>query len=236
MIRIGNWPQAIVLFSISFFIFFIIACGGGGSSSNDDTSPADNNLYGIWKGTIRKIEDLDAVFVLYEGDMKGTDSEGNYYSGTYTYTDGSFSATIVNSEEEMVITGSASYQNKIDATYESTTGATGAFSLNFNKDLYYRDSSFELLSGQWSSDGANFSIDTTGGITGTLTTCQLSGAFTIIDNDRNLYVLDVDLTQCEYQGQYSGLAILDDKDAQNNMLIAIFSKDNTRAFMVGYRQ
>ena len=244
MIRIGNWSRAMVILFFLFFVVSVIACGGDSSSGkdspkNDDNSPTANNLTGIWTGTIGKAEDVDATFALYEGEIKGRDFENKFYAGTYTFTDGRFSATVYNAEEKMVISGSASDQNKIDATYESTTGATGALALIFNEDLYHRDSSFELLSGEWSSDTSNYSIDTAGGITGTFfDTCQLSGTFAIIDKNRNLYVLEADLTQCEYQGQYSGLAILDDGDTQNDMFVAVLStaNDQTLALMSAHRQ
>lgn len=248
MVRIGNWSRAIIILFSLFFVVSVIACGGDSSSSkdspkNDDNSPTANNLNGIWTGTIGKAEDVDATLALYEGEIKGVDSEKKFYAGTYTSTDGHFSATIYyNSEDKMVISGSASDQNKIDATYESTTGVTGDLTLIFNKDLYYRDSSTELLSGEWSSDTSNYSIDTAGSITGTFSnTCQFSGTFAIIDKKRNLYVLEADLTQCEYQGQYSGLAVLDDGDAQNDLLIAVLSTTNDQSIiriirMIEHRQ
>jgi hypothetical protein len=111
---------------------------------------------------------------------------------------------------------------------------TGALTQSFNQNLYYRDSSFTLFSGEWSNKGEIFSIDTAGGITGTFKNCQFSGTFAIIDNDRNLYVLDADLAQCEYRGQYSGLAI--DDDAQNDLLIAVLSNDQYYISMAIYRQ
>lgn len=116
---------------------------------------------------------------------------------------------ITNGNTNVDIVGSASEQDQITATYTNSNGKTGDLALAFDSDVYDKSSSFEILSGEYASDQSNYSIDAYGGLTGTfLGDCQVSGTFSIIDPEHNLYCLDLDLSECDYEGQYSGLAAI----------------------------
>ena len=126
-----------------------------------------------------------------------------------------------------------SWQNQISATYTTSSGETGDITLAFDSDRYNRSSSFELLSGEYVSDQSTYSIDKLGGLTGIfLGECQVSGTFSILDSEHNLYGLELDLSQCDAAGQYSGLAEIEDNDT----LIAILFGGSSRLSLKGTRQ
>ncbi len=234
MSRIAKCSCMKVALSLFFFMVSFLACGSGGSTPSGDINlTGDVNLDGIWRGTYGKTaENKRFASLMYDGEIKIVTEDNIFYAGTYSTTNGNFSATIYNANAEIEITGTATAQYQIDATYKSTASDTGNLTMQFNNDLYQRESSFELLSGDWSGTTSNFSIDETGYLTGNIGSCQISGTFSIIDQECNLYILDTDLSHCQQEGQYHGLAALRDADGvrNNNGLIGITFNDQLRLF------
>ncbi|WP_419661112.1 uncharacterized protein Dvar_15330 [Desulfosarcina variabilis str. Montpellier] len=217
-----------------FFIIaiMVVACGGGDDDGND---PVINNanLDGIWLGSYGDRSTV-VYFFMNDGEMYGFDENGTIYDGDYTVSDSddNFSASIQSVAADIEITGSGSEQGQINGTYVSSNGNTDDLKLAFDSD-YNNPSSFELLAGEYAYEETNFSIDTDGGVTGTLYgECQISGAFSIIDSEHSLYGLDLDLSQCEVEGQYNGLARIDGDD----ICVAVFANTSYKLFMSGDRQ
>lgn len=220
MSKISRWfcGKGIVLFMITAIAF--VACGGGDDGEDD---PVENNanIDGIWAGSYDS--STDVTFYMNDGEIVGVDENDASYTGSYTFstTDDNFSANVKNANAEFEIVGSASERSQITATYTSSNGNTGDLSLSFDSSDYDKASSFEILSGEYASDQSDYSIDTYGGLTGTfLGECQISGTFSILDSEHNLYGLYLDLSGCDYEGQYSGLAAIvgDDTDLLKSIL------------------
>ena len=188
-----------VAFSLFLFTVSLLACGSGGSTSSGDFNPPGNtNLDGIWRGTFEETaENRRVSSLMYDGEIIIVTEDNVLYAGTYSATDGSFSASVHNNNEELAIAGTATGQNHIDGTYESSSGNTGNVTLQFNNDLYNRNSSFELLSGDWAGSVSNFYVNESGYFTGSIGPCHISGTFSLTDQECNLYLLDADISQCQ---------------------------------------
>ena len=233
MSKISRWfcGKGVVLFMIIAMAF--VACGGGDDEGDD---PVENNanIDGIWTGSYDS--STDVRFFLNDGEIVGVDENDASYTGSYTFsaTDDKFSANVKNSNAEFELVGSASERSQITATYTSSNGNTGDLTLSFDSSDFDKSSSFEVLSGEYASDQSTYSIDTYGGLTGTfLGECQITGTFSILDSEHNLYGLDLDLSGCDYEGQYSGLAAIvgDDTD----LLMSVLSGPVNMGFSA-YRQ
>ena len=219
MIKISRWlcGKGIVLFMITAMA--LVACGGGDDGGDD---PVENNanIDGIWTGSYDS--STDVRFFMNDGEIVGVDENNAPYTGSYTFsaTDDNFTANVKNGTAEFELVGSASERSQITATYTSSNGNTGDLTLSFDSSDYDKSSSFESLSGEYASNQSNYSIDNYGGLTGTfLGACQISGTFSILDSEHNLYGLDLDLSGCDYEGQYSGLATIVGDDTYHLMSI-----------------
>jgi hypothetical protein len=211
----------------------IIGCGGGSSSSESDIGPQGGDpskLNGIWVGYYGD-EDIGIILLLKDSEIYAGDGKGITYFGNYTYSNtGEFASTISNSNVDIQISGTAAAQDKIEATYTSSNGNKGNTTLNFSQNYYNRASAFELLTDQWSYDQSAYSIDPAGSLSGTYNgRCEITGAFSIIDPEKNLYMLDADLTQCDIEGQYNGLVFLYETDTvQNSKFFGVIANDQTK--------
>lgn len=223
------------------FLFFalslaLMGCIFDTSSSGSRIGPQGGDpseLNGIWSGNYGD-DNISIIFLLKEGEIYALDDNGIAYFGNYTYSNaGEFSTTLSNSNVDVQVIGTASAQNMIEATYTSSNGNNGNATLNFRPDLYNRTSAFDLLVGQWSSGRSAYSIDSAGGLSGTLGTlngeCQIAATISIIDSEKNLYLLDADLTQCQIEGQYNGLVFIADRDTvQNSRFFGAISNDQIK--------
>ncbi|WP_419658905.1 uncharacterized protein Dvar_77680 [Desulfosarcina variabilis str. Montpellier] len=223
--------KGLFLFLIISMTFF--ACGG---DDDEGGEPETNNvsLDGIWSGSYGQ-SDTKIMFFMNDGEIYGVDENSDLYSGDYSLSnvDDNFSASIQGVGIDIEITGSASEQNQISATFTTSDGNTGDITLAFDSVRYNRSSSFELLSGEYVSDQSTYSIDKLGSLTGTFCDeCQVSGTFSILDSEHSLYGLELDLSQCDAAGQYSGLAEIKDNDT----LIAILFGGSSRLSLKGYKQ
>jgi len=233
MIKINRWflGKGLFLFLVISMTFF--GCGG---DDDEGGEPETNNmsLDGIWSGSYGQ-SGTKIVFFMNDGEIYGVDENSDLYAGDYSLSnaDDNFSASIEGVGIDIEITGSASEQNQISATFTTSNGNTGDITLAFDSDRYNRSSSFELLSGEYVSGQSIFSIDNNGGLTRTfLGECQVSGTFSILDSEHSLYGLELDVSQCDAEGQYSGLAEIKDNDT----LIAILFDGSSRLSLKGYKQ
>ena len=76
------------------------------------------------------------------------------------------------------------------------TGETGSFSLAYNRDLYERESSFDLLRGQWDGGSDSLSITVDGRFIGELRGCPVDGSFSLIDSRYNAYEGRISFSAC----------------------------------------
>lgn len=236
---------AMILFCILTVAFFV-SCGGGGKTSpqtiDDDDSGADDQISsdatGIWNGTFEETNDeiFSGIAILYASEIRliSEDAEA-IYLGTYSVNGASFSATLDGYEmggshfTTTQINGTFA-EDYIDGTFTTSDDTSGTFSFSFDT-IYNRDTSFELLAGEWSYSDSDYtfdiSIDSFGAVSGSNSNgCIMTGAFSLIDPSRNLYALDADVSQCEdVDGQYDGYAITIDESMENDTLLFIITND-----------
>ena len=220
MNQLRVWLRVKIVFLMIVSILSFVACGSGDNDSQsaegdtgENETIENSNLNGIWYGTINPDGDAATDVAAFMNDGEIFILGGCIEAGTYTYSQDNFHATVCTSATEAEITGNKSDQEEITATYRySNSTTTGNIVFELQTDTYNRPSSFNRLSGEWASDEieqSKYSIDAEGGLTGTfMESCQISGVFSIIDPEHNLYNLDVDLSQCEFEGQYHGLVAL----------------------------
>lgn len=213
---------------------FLMACTDDDPDTDPGPKPLDrSSLNGIWGGEYGD-NDEPIIFLLRDGDIfvfSSEDGDQAVYTGSYTYSDqNTFRTTIQNSAATIEAKGTATAENQIEVTYTSSNGSTGKANLTFSDNYYNRNSSFELFSGQWSSEVTDYSFDTSGGMTAHQDGCRMNGAISIIDPEHNLYVIDTDVTQCgNDDGQYNGLSYLYDTDAgQNQSFLGLVCNDETK--------
>jgi hypothetical protein len=241
MVPIYKCPRVTVVLLIIFIALSFIACGDSDEDSKDKESPTDNaKLNGIWAGSYGN-DATDIILLLNNGEIYAVDDD-SAYAGTYSYSTAAdkFTVNAQNANTVIELNGTATEQRQIEATYTSSAGKTGNLTLDFRDTLFNRASSFELLSGEWASERSNYSIDDEGHLTGTYVgDCQISGTFSIIYPEQNLYALDADITQCETEGQYNGLAYLyvSGTDQYGGLLAVIVNEQTKHSPLVwGERQ
>jgi hypothetical protein len=238
MIQIKMRPHLLVALLLILLAASLSACNTDDSDSGGDTPPETRNekLNGSWIGEYGA-EKTRIFFLMNDGDIHAFDEKNKIFAGSYTYTtpDGAFTSTLHSSTGTIdIVEGTASEGDRLDGTYTRAGGQTVDVAMQFDADINIKASSLELLSGQWASEGSSCVIDKDGGTTGTfLDTCTINGVFSIIDANYNLYVFDADLTDCEGEGQYHGLAALVDNDnVQNSQLIAVASDSKNEHFLI----
>jgi hypothetical protein len=237
MIQIKTRPHLLVALLLSVLVLSLIACSSNDNDSGGNISPEthNENLNGVWRGEYGA-ERTRIFFLMNDGEIHVFNENNDIFAGSYTYTTpgGAFTSILYSSIGTFEIVGTASEGDRIDGTSTRADGEAVNVAMQFDEDIYNRASSFELLSDQWASDRSSYAIDGNGGITGTfLGTCTITGVFSIIDANYNLYQIDADLIDCEREGQYHGLAALVDNDnVQNNMLIAVCSDSENQRMMI----
>ena len=227
---------------ISVLLPALIGCNSSssysGATSDEQTAI---NPAGIWLGTQSVIEknaagevvaDLfDMKTIIYDGQFFGISEEANIlFSGTYEM--GENGRMIVDGRDDgnhryrtyTVSEGGTSWVNGIAALQFHDNGT---FSGRFQNDayqegelqsrystLYEKGAALESLTGEYTSETMNLTIDASGQILGTKSGCELSGQISLPDENVNIYRLDYTLTApasggcAEKGGQYSGLGIV----------------------------
>jgi hypothetical protein len=129
------------------------------------------------------------------------------------------------------LSGTVIEQSSITGTFSTSYGTNGTVTLAFD-DIYNRSSSLLFLEGNWSyadrfynltltvnSDGVFFAQDTEG--------CILSGKFSILESDHNLYDIDLTVQSCGvFDGNYDGFAGFFDDVTTNDSLQVVVSNAN----------
>lgn len=231
--------------SLVLLMLLVSACGGGGSSTDLNQPPVTNESPGgIWSGLDSSGRDIIAIVTetgrfhfinedLSQGSGTLTMSNGNQLSGSFllvtqlgfTFPDGttsancSFTGTVIERQTVTAAvdcTTTAGLQNQVTATlaYE---------------DLYDRDSSLALISGNYQGVQEVFNVAADGTIfsQNAGTSCVINGQVTIINSAFNAY--DVEFTYSNCVGQaailngssFSGLALLDNTVVPEELGIAV---------------
>lgn len=220
----------------------VVSCGGGSDSS---PSPVVNeNPEGIWTGTFTEsgMGTYVVDMLVYNGEIIGLSTDASaIFVGTYTVSGNSITADVKayaiggGPYATSVITGTFSEQSQFDATFSSTyissgTTSTGSITLTYDS-IYDRSSSLAMLEGTWSeTDGAytiTADVDAFGSLSGTDTAgCGYSGVISILDPNKNLYGIDIDVSTCSsFNGSYDGFAVLTDTTTQNDTFVYTVSND-----------
>jgi hypothetical protein len=232
MVLNNKWSRVLIVFLLFGIVISLLACGDSDGDNKEKQSQTDRaKLNGIWAGDIDNNDDNVLILILNNGEVFAVDNDDSY-AGTYTYSaeNEKFTASVQNANVTVELSGTASEQAQIEASFTNSFDKTGSIALDFRDALFKRASSFELLSGEWASEESNYSIDTVGHLTGTyMGDCQITGTFSILDPERNLYALDADITQCETEGQYNGLAYLyNSENYRSEGFLAIIVNDQSK--------
>jgi len=232
----------------------LYACGGGGGGGGATAPtptvppppppPVPTNMGGIWEGTSntsglilnfagvitenrvgRFFDDNGTQYIL--SNISGNDGNvaidftavaqfGFVFLDGSTLTTGSLTGTVVE-------------RTSFNGNYSIATGESGTISLTYNS-IYDRDSSFDKLTGMWDEDGFGiltfnpdgsfFEQDTFG--------CVFDGQASIIDPAYNVYSLTMTVSLCGAgsDGDYSGLGVLTDFNATDDVFIVQLNSDN----------
>lgn len=223
--------------------FFVAACGGGGGGGGGGGAVAtDESPGGLWRGTVTSVENgttYQAVALITEaGEARFITSDGEQTVGNIAVDGTSFTATLTSyaplgsvfsTNGQVSISGTASGTIQERSTFSGTASFSGSSTATFNftyESAYSRGSSLATIAGTYSeSDGAGYTetyvIDSNGTFTGSDTEgCQLVGDVRILNSSYNLYRIDFTVTSCGVlNGDYSGLAALDDDVTQNDTLV-----------------
>jgi len=230
-----------------------LGCGGGGGGGSSGSggsgasppppAPVPTKAGGNWEGT----SNSSGLTLGFNGVVTES-NEGRFFDDDLTQyiitnisgNDGSitinFTAVTQNgfvfSDGSTVTTGSLTgtvvERTSINGNYSIATGESGTISLTYNSQ-YDRDSSLSKLSGMWNEndfgiltfdpDGSFFEQNTFG--------CVLDGQASIIDSAFNVYSLTMTVSLCgaEWNGPFSGLGVLTDFNATDDMFVVQMNSD-----------
>ena len=209
-----------------------------GTFTADGAAPISNQVIGIVS------ENLDAQFPVllssqlhYAGQVS---VDGTSLTGTLTEYRGAFRRfSGVDGVSSVALDGSVTTADSIVATLTTDSGSA-QLDLSYGA-LYEAGSSLALTAGVWSFGEAflgggayavTLDIDANGGLFGNDSDgCIFSGAVSIIDDRYNAYRASVRIDNCgDFDGDYSGLAFLSDRDAGRLNALALSVSNDVFAF------
>ena len=177
---------------------------------------------------------------VYSGNI-GT--SGDNLSATLTgYAPSGFSFPNKTSVSNVSISGTFTQFSTAQGTY-SGGGDNGTFSLNYQTALYEQPASISIVNGTWSDAGGPVGavvhtviVDSTGKITGGDTTgCIYSGNVNIPNSSRNIYSVNMGISNCPESGSYAGLAYYNNSGGSKSFTYAISGNAGAMAGIL-YRQ
>ena len=167
------------------------------------------------------------VFVLHDGRILAFDSSSNgsilFASGTYSLDGNDLTGRIsgvssagfrVRSFINSALSGIVTEENWIDLEFAHNDGTQHNVRLQFD-NLYDRRSSLSMWQGVWERVASGVTlwtvtVDADGALSGKMSDgCELTGDLSILEAAHNLYDLQVTVTSCSSEGDYSGFAYLE---------------------------
>ncbi|MEN8141458.1 MAG: hypothetical protein ABFR97_09575 [Thermodesulfobacteriota bacterium] len=228
------------------------ACGGSSGSSSGSSAP-NASPGGIWSGQITYIESGQTIpaygFCTEAGELRFLSEDGEQTTGVVTVSGNSFTATITSYAplgyvfppyNTTVLSGTASgninERNALtgSAVFMGQTAST--FSLSY-EPIYERGSNLADIAGTYTVNELNYSstytIDSNGVLTGNNSDgCQIAGTVGIIDNNYNMYRINMTVSACNMNDTYIGLAALLDEGGGENDTLAISVSGNSYVLSV----
>ena len=229
---------------ISTLILIISACSS--SDSGDSIAPSSVPA-GIYSGTITPTggtPDRAIALITSNGNAAIVDIDtiesfiGRISASSFTGT--LYSTTTVPATGQVTIISN----NVFSGTYSSSIGG-GTFAMLADPNLYNRPSSLSKLVGTWidsvftnitgtttwviQSDGS-FTVASTASCTGT-------GNFSVFNPSDNEYNLTLNIANCpDFNGTYSGFAVLSDTTFTEDTLSLIFSNGTNGGILEPIKQ
>jgi hypothetical protein len=218
--------------------------GGDGNTGGSDPVITGKITDGIWIGTYTiNGTDTDFDVVIYDNQLFGfTSSLG--YEGVLTLDNTSISGTL----NEYINTGELSGTVSIDGTVVENTSITGSlgdagatfatFELSMDA-LYDRTASGSKIAGTWLITAGTYTLTFVimdyGTFDGSDTSgCIFEGEYSVPDASHNIYQITYMVSNCgSNNGDYSGLALLDDYDAGTDNAL-VFTSVTTDYLNIGY--
>ncbi len=216
-------------------VFIVIAVLTGCVDSEDSDSSTDNTPAGIYQGTITPTPGLPAATALITSAGDIAIIADDITVGLIGVISGSAisGSLFTNSPPPVPTSGriTSVSGNDIAGSY-STTSGSGLFALTADPDLYERGASLAKLEGTWDDltlilgDGTpTWEIEPSGSfILSTTGSCDGYGVFSLIDETKNEYSLDLTVTNCDtLDGVYAGIAYLFDTTGTDDSLFLIYT-------------
>lgn len=238
------------MFSFVLACILLTACGGGGSdggsgiSSSTSPSFSNENLSGLWDGTITENGLTYAVRGLLFDENPNDGLPADFYAisldaeaiylGALTLSGNNFTGSagmyVIGGEffDQTTLTGVGNAKGTIQATGTSNSGVS-SISLNYDAS-YDQPSSFDIVTGIWNTydafgnitstmtvqDNGSFSGDNTAG-------CQFNGDFSIINSSQNLYLFTLSYFGCVSEGYVAeGYASFFDDNSINGRIETVY--------------
>jgi hypothetical protein len=188
-------------------------------------------------GRFRLISVDSMVQMAGSAPVDGTSLSGSgraYADAGATWLDNS---TAVDVEIEAVI----SERSSLSGAWSTSSSESGAFEFVYDS-LYERAVTLALIEGMWTAfdDLGNptvtFTIDNSGSFSGqNAQGCNSLGQFSIIDARYNLVSVQNAITDCAIAGDYSGLALIGDLFAPNDVMVLSLDSGE-QAILLGFER
>lgn len=231
----NGWRQMVVVILIAM----LLGCSGGSSAPSTAAGDGDGNgqgpqselgnANGIWQGIRRESDQgFDHLFVLLiNGEMVARSQAANLiYQAEYTIEGERIAGDVRRwnvAEERFDATGTMggtfSAQSGIaaDLVFDSGSGCSMTLEIHPADDRPPAPHFADIV-GAWADDDGieigMIEIDAHGTIRGMdRNRCIYDGVVSMQDPSKNLYIIDIDVTECgDLSGSYGGFAVLRDED------------------------
>lgn len=194
--------------------FGLSGCGGGDSGENGTAVGVNAN--GLWSGTqtINGV-DYDISAIVYNQKIYGYSLQGfTMFSGAYTISsDNKLVSTYKNYDgygsysSDGSLTGTVVEKQTLTGLFSNTLNQTGTISASYNL-VFEKPASLDYISGTITNTTQNFSISSSGAVSGTSNGCDILGQVTVPDTKVNIYNVNYTLSNCSYSGNYSGFGTI----------------------------
>jgi hypothetical protein len=229
-------------------VIFITACGGGdgGSSSSSNGFTASGSPDGFWNGIYTTDSDyqfLSSALITSNGKVGIDLGNGVVFIGTVETIGNEITIlgheSIASSALITIIANATSKQtlNAVVTRGSYAISTDDSFSFTYD-DIYERSSSIDKLSGTWSASFYYFgstaqdwtiTVESDGSFTGTASVFDVTGSFSLIDENKNEYQVNLTMynpiPSYTLNGDYVGFAtLLDDEAVDDTLLIFLDSE------------
>ncbi|PLX69263.1 MAG: hypothetical protein C0602_07560 [Denitrovibrio sp.] len=227
---------------ITIILLTISIAGCMGTSDETSARSKPQSPSGIWIGTQYILNDsvYDMKSIIYDGRIIGmSEDAGVMFAGTYEMKEGRFlvsdgqpnSSTtyklydLYNNNNVFAIGmvgANVDQRNRIKGSFLNDANQEGEIDLSYT-ELYEKTVSVADIQGNWSTSRIDISIDEDGIIAGTLDNCAIDGEASTPEQGRNIFAINITLSECSNAGFYNGLGTIIQDNSASTYFIALTS-------------